>query len=109
MAYDEGLAARIRAHLADTSEVEEKKMFGGLAFMVGGHMCVGVIGDELCARVGKPDYEALSEEPGARAMDFTGRPMRGWLLVGAEGIGPDTSLREWVLHCLRFNQTLPLR
>ena len=87
MAYDEQLAQRIRDLLDAQPDVAEHKMFGGIAFMVGGNMCCGVIGEELIVRLDPPQGETLAlSEPGARPMDFTGRPMRGWLYVAAEAI-----------------------
>lgn len=107
MAYDEGLAQRARERLAGVSPVREMQMFGGLAFLVDGNMCVGVIGDELIARVGVDAVESAMVRPGARAMDFTGRPMKGWVVVGADGTDEDGSLVTWVDEALRFVRTLP--
>ncbi len=105
MAYDEVLAARIRDELTPVPDVTEKKMFGGLAFLVAGNMAVGVIGDELCVRTGTDDFETLLEEPGTRIFDFSGRPMRGWLMVGGPGLeeGP---LAGWVERGLAFVRSL---
>ena len=107
MAYSTTLAARIRARMADRDGVVEKKMFGGIAFLLHGNMCVGVVGDDLCARVGKGAYADLSEEPGARPMDFTGRPMKGWLFIDAGVVADDAVLLTWIERCERFVQTLP--
>jgi TfoX/Sxy family transcriptional regulator of competence genes len=96
MAYDEGLAQRLRDALADERGVTEKKMFGGLCLLVHGKMCAGVIGDELMARVGADGYAAALKRPGARPMDFTGKPLKGFVYVGAEGIESERSLEEWV-------------
>ena len=96
MAYDERLAARIRRLLADRSDVEEKKMFGGLAFMVRGHMCCGLVGSDLMIRVDPDSCEGLLREPHARPMDFTGRPMRGFLYIGGAGLSSAAALRRWV-------------
>ena len=102
MAYDEALATRVRGALARQEEVVERKMFGGLALMVNGHMCCGVVGDDLMVRVGPEAYdEALTQEH-AREMDFTGRPLRGMVYVGREGIAGDEDLRRWVQRGLRF-------
>lgn len=106
MAYSAALAARIRARMSDLDGISEKKMFGGIAFLIGGKMCVGVVGDDLCARVGKADFGVLSEEPGARPMDFTGRPMKGWLFVGADVLDDDDALGTWIDRCHRFVTTL---
>lgn len=96
MAYSELLAERIRDHLADQRDLSEKKMFGGLAFMVAGNMAVGVSGESLMVRVGVDDYENALEEEGVAEFGKTGSPMRGWVLVSPESISSDVSLREWV-------------
>ena len=106
MAFDPGLAERLREQFAGRQALSEKRMFGGLAFMLRGHMCVGIVGDTLMARVGPADYEAALQEPAARAMDFTGRPMKGYVYVAPEGIAEDAELAAWVARCLRFNHTL---
>jgi TfoX N-terminal domain len=107
VAYDEGLSQRIREILEDTIAFTEKKMFGGLAFMVCGNMCVGVLGDSLMARIGKERYSELLSRKSVREMDFTGKPMPGYVFVGPEGIADDRALRDWVDLCLQFNRTLP--
>jgi len=107
MAYDEGLAQRIREALDDRSNVDEKKMFGGLAFLLAGNMCVGVVGDDLMVRVGPQAYDAALQEPHARKMDFTGRPMRGLLFVAAEGLESDAALLRWLERGIRFAASLP--
>lgn len=112
MAYDEGLAERIR-DLFDRGVVEvgteltERKMFGGLAFMLGGNMACGVIGDELMVRVGPDAWEAAVAEPHAREMDFTGKPMRGMVYVGLDGIAEDDDLAGWVGRGIAFAASLP--
>ena len=105
MAYDERLADRVRDVLAER-EVREQKMFGGLAFMVCGHMCVGLLGDELMVRVGPEAYADALRRPGAREMDFTGRPMRGLVMVGPDALG-GRALRTWVQRGLDYVDTLP--
>ena len=107
MAYDEGLAERVRAALNRRAGVTERKMFGGLAFMLHGHMFVGILGETLMARVGPERYEAALREPHVRAMDFTGRPMRGYVYVAPEGIDGDDELARWVEACAGFVGTLP--
>src|SRR5262245_33109060 len=96
MPYDEGLAQRIREALADKSDFSEKRMFGGLAFLLRGKMCVGIVGDELMVRVGPAAYSKLVREPHARQMDFTGRPMKGFVFVAVEGFESDAELRRWI-------------
>jgi TfoX/Sxy family transcriptional regulator of competence genes len=100
MAYDEGLAERIRALLAERRDVVEKRMFGGLAFMVGGHMAVGIVKDDLMVRVGKKKYAELVREPHARPMTFTGRPATGAVFVAPAGVENDADLERWVGHGL---------
>jgi TfoX/Sxy family transcriptional regulator of competence genes len=107
MAYDETLADRIRAVLADRGDVREQKMFGGIAFMAGGHMCVGVIGEDLMVRLGEDGADAALDEPHTRPMDFTGRPMRNMVYVARAGTRDDAALRAWVDRALAFVATLP--
>ncbi|WP_369959963.1 TfoX/Sxy family protein [Pseudomonas benzenivorans] len=92
MAYDEGLAERLREALQGQADITERKMFGGMAFMVRGHMCVGILGDVLMARVGPGAYEQALALPHVRPMDFTGRPMRGYVFVDPPGIAEDADL-----------------
>jgi TfoX/Sxy family transcriptional regulator of competence genes len=107
MAFDAGLAERIRGILDERHDVSEKRMFGGLAFMVRGHMAVGIVKDELMVRVGPEGYPALVREPHARAMDFTGRPMKGLLFVEAAGFEEDRALERWVGRGLSYAESLP--
>ena len=95
MASDETLAARVRRLLSDRNDVIERAMFGGLTFIVAGHMCCGVNNNELIVRLHPDDVAAALARPHARPMDFTGRPLRGFVTVGSEGLnGP--ALRRWV-------------
>ncbi len=107
MAYDEKLAERVRELLKRRRGIGEKKMFGGLAFLVNGHMACGIIGDELMVRVGPEAYDAALKKPGARAMDFTGRPMKGMVYVGPRGIRPAPSLEAWLEQGLSYARSLP--
>lgn len=100
MPYDEGLAQRIREILSDRADAEEKKMFGGLCFMVNGHMCCGIVGDRLMARVKKENYERYLSEEHASEMDFTGRSMKGMIYVSPDGLESDEELSKWVTRCL---------
>lgn len=109
MAYDEGLAERLRLALSSRDDVAEKRMFGGVAFMVRGHMTVGVVKEDLCARVGPDAFEAALALPGARPMDFTGRPMKGWLFVDADGVDDDDALEGWIARTLAFTTSLPAK
>ena len=107
MAYDEKLAGRIRAIFAGKTNTSEKKMFGGIAFMLSGNMCCGVINDLLMARVGPAGYEECLKLPHARPMDFTGKPMKGYVYVEPGGYKSDEQLKEWVDRCADFVSTLP--
>lgn len=109
MAYDEGLAERIRGVLADEAGVTEKKMFGGLCLLVRGNMCCGIVDETLMARVGPGQYEACLRLPYAREMDFTGKPLKGMIYVDPEGIGEDEELEAWIDRCLAFMKTLPAK
>ena len=107
MACDEKLVERIRASLADESDVVEKKMFGGLAFMLRGNMACGVTGDDLMLRVGKEHHEEALALPHAREMDFTGKPMRGFIFVAAEVCKTAKSLGQCLVLAREYAQTLP--
>lgn len=109
MAYDEGLAQRIREQLQEHTDVDEKKMFGGLCFMVSGHMCCGIVGSNLMARVGPEHYPNSLKKEYAREMDFTGKPMKGMVYVAPEGIRTDAELQQWLAPCLYFIASLPKR
>ncbi len=107
MSYDEGLAQRIREQLGGESRLAEKRMFGGLSFLEHGNMVVGVIGDELIARVGEGGTDAALQRPGARLFDFSGRPMRGWITVGGSALNEDDALAAWIADARAFVATLP--
>ena len=109
MAFDETLAARLRPLLAGTDGLVEKKMFGGLAFLVHGNMSVGVHGSELIVRIDPSETEEALEEPGTRVFDMTGRPMKGWLLVSAESLRRKKTLTMWVKRGVSFAQSLPVK
>lgn len=101
MAHDEALADRLRDLLADRVGIEERRMFGGLAFLLDGALCAGVLGEELVARVAAEETAAVLELPHVRPFDFTGRPMRGFVFVAAEGCAMDGDLAAWVERGLR--------
>ena len=107
MAYDEGLAQRIRDLLHDHQNVEEKKMFGGLCFMISGHMAFGIIKNELMARVGPEQYEISLSKAHAKEMDFTGKASKGMVYVASEGLTKDQDLKSWMETCLTFISSLP--
>lgn len=107
MAHDEGLAVRLTDAYAHIAGALEKKMFGGLAIMVNGHMSCGVNKDKLMVRVGPEQYEELLKLPHAQEMDFTGKPLRGFIYVSPEGIESDEELNWWVQRSLDFVLSLP--
>ena len=107
MVFDEDLAARTRAALGDVRGVTEIRMFGGLCFTVHGNMAVGVTGDDLMVRLAPDDGEAALAQPGVRPMDFTGKPMKGFVYVGPEGLRTERMLIGWVSRGVAFAATLP--
>lgn len=109
MTFDAGLAQRIREVLQDRGDVVEKRMFGGLAFMLGGHMAVGVSGSSLLARVGPVHHANALATAHVRPMDFTGKPMKGYVFVDPEGLADDADLATWIRVCSDFVATLPPR
>ncbi|MDZ7577553.1 MAG: TfoX/Sxy family protein [Candidatus Nanopelagicales bacterium] len=109
MAYDQGLADRVLAEMDDEPDVMTRKMFGGLCVMWRGNMLGGVIGDDLALRVGADAYDDLVNRPGARPMDFTGRPMKGMLMVSPSVLGDEKALAEWIGKAKDFVGTLPAK
>lgn len=107
MAYDETLASRVREILTSLGGFSEKKMFGGLCFMVRGNMCCGVLKDDLVLRLKPERTLELLNRPHTRPMDFTGRPMKGFLFIGGGGLRTNRQLRDWVSMSLSFAQDLP--
>jgi hypothetical protein len=107
MAYDEKLAERVRAALGEPPGLVEKKMFGGIGYMVMGNMACGVNQDDLIVRVGSEAYEEALAEPHTEEFDMTGRPMRGWVVVLPEGVSSDREMAAWVQRGLAFALTLP--
>lgn len=108
MAYDEELAERIRRHLGADPGISEKRMFGGLAFLLHGNMAVGVSGGGgLMVRVGPEGTDAALARPGARLFDMTGRPMRGWIVVDPSALADDQVLGEWIDEGYGFAAELP--
>lgn len=104
MAYDELLADRLRNILKDKKVPNaEKKMMGGLCFMVDDKMCVGIVKDTLMARIDPDVYEEALTKKGSKQMDFTGRPMKGFVFVEPEGIDMEDDLEYWVQLCLDYN------
>jgi len=107
MSFDQGLAQRIRERLDEQAGLSEKQMFGGLAFLVNGNMAVGVVKGELMVRVGPEAHAAALREPHARPMDFTKRPMTGFVFVSEEGCEDDEELARWIERGVRCAAALP--
>jgi TfoX/Sxy family transcriptional regulator of competence genes len=106
MAYDETLADRIRRAVRPRADVTEKKMFGGLAFLLDGRMFCGILKDDLMVRVGPERYKAALAEAHVRPMDFTGRPMNGYVFVGPDGSRTEKAIKKWVDEGAAFVATL---
>ena len=104
MAYNEQLANRIREQLQDLDGVTEKEMMGGLSFLVNDKMCVGIIKDEMMCRIDPVLQEEVLEKDGCREMDFTGKPMRGWVMIDDSGMKTIQELRYWIELALAYNQ-----
>jgi TfoX/Sxy family transcriptional regulator of competence genes len=109
MAYDEQLAERVRAAVAGRDDINEKPMFGGLCLLAHGNMFAGVQADTLMVRVGPQRHDEALGRPHVRIMDFSGRPMRGYVYVDPEGFSSDGQLREWLELSLEFVDTLPAK
>jgi TfoX/Sxy family transcriptional regulator of competence genes len=107
MAFSESLAARIRDLVGRAAGIEEKRLFGGVGFLLHGNMLLGVWKESLIVRVGTAAYEDALLEPHVREFDVTGRPMKGWVFVDPEGIEEDESLAEWARRATAFVETLP--
>jgi hypothetical protein len=109
MAYNEELAARVRQHLVPMGMVEERRMFGGLTFMLDGHMCCGIVGDRLMLRLSSESAAQVLKKSNTAPMDFTGKPMPGFVLVGPGGLESDAQLGGWIGLAREFVASLPSR
>jgi hypothetical protein len=109
MAFSESLASRIRDALANRRNVEERKMFGCLCFLLNRNALTGVWKDRLIARLGPDEGEAALREPHVRAFDITGRPMRNWVAVEPKGVEDDDQLKDWIERAMKFAKTLPAK
>jgi TfoX/Sxy family transcriptional regulator of competence genes len=109
MAFDEKLAARIRSHLGNRTSLAEKKMFGGVAFLLKGNMCCGVHRDALIVRLDPAETEQALGEPHTRVFDLTGRPMKGWILVEPQGLATNAQLGRWVDRASKYSGSLPAK
>jgi TfoX/Sxy family transcriptional regulator of competence genes len=106
MAYDHDIADEIRTAITPHPGLSEREMFGGIAFMINGHMAVGVSGDELMVRVGKDAHDEAVSCPGARTFDMAARPMRGWIAVAGDGFSTEEDLASWVNWGVGYAETL---
>ena len=109
MAYNEALAERIRKRMEKRKGFSERKMFGGICFMINGNMACGIVGDDLMVRVGLRDYLKLLKKSYARPMDFTGRPLRGFVYVSAKGCDRQASLNKWIEIGTDYARSLPTK
>lgn len=107
MAFNEQLADRVRGVLDTRRGVSEKRMFGGLSFLLRGHTCCGIVGDELMVRVGPDNYARALARRHAREMDFTGRPLTGYVYIAREGLRTRQAIRSWVELGVTFARSLP--
>jgi TfoX/Sxy family transcriptional regulator of competence genes len=107
MAYDTNLASRIRDSLKNRSDIVEKQMFGGVAYLVNGNMAVGIVKDDLMVRVGAGAHDDALSKPHTRPMDFAGRPMKGMVYVAPAGVESASALNEWVRRGVDHALTLP--
>jgi TfoX/Sxy family transcriptional regulator of competence genes len=104
MAYDTKLAERIRESLSSLKRIDEKKMMGGLSFLYNGKMCVGIIKDEMMCRIDPEIHEAAIEKKGCRTMDFTKKPMKGWVMIDQNGMKNKKDFDYWIGLALEFNK-----
>jgi hypothetical protein len=109
MAFDEILATRIRASLGLIPGLVEKKMFGGIGFLLHGNMACGVHKDDLIVRVGPDNYQQALSLPNTRPFDMTGKPMSGWIMVEPKGCKTDVQLNTWIASGLYFARSLPIK
>lgn len=109
MPYNQELAARVAANMPEVPGLSEKKMFGGVGYLVDGNMCIGTHRESIMVRVGLAAYEECLDQPGARVMDFTGRVMKGWITVPVDALDDDAAIQDWIRRSLDFVTTLPAK
>ena len=109
MAYDEKLAGRVRKLLAKRKAIAEKKMFGGVAFLLNGNMCCGIHGEEMIVRLKPEETDQALARPHTRIFDMTGRPMKGWILVKPAGVAGEDTLAKWVSVGVSYAASLPAK
>ncbi len=109
MAFDPTLAERIRARLQRQPGLSEKKMFGGIGFLLNGNMCCGVLGKEMIVRLDPDEAEKALQKANTRIFDFSGRPMRGWVFVHQKAVTADATLNSWVNMAVKYVKSLPAK
>jgi|SRR5690242_11543588 TfoX/Sxy family transcriptional regulator of competence genes len=109
MAFDEQLAERIRTYLGKRSGLAERRMFGGIGFLLNGNMCCGVHREALIVRLDPAETDRALAEPHTRVFDMSGRPMKGWLLVDAEGLATTKQLGKWIERAAKYAESLPAK
>jgi hypothetical protein len=107
MSYDQALAGRVRKALGSTKGIAEKQMFGGICFLLRGRMCCGIVKDRLVVRVGLDEYDRILARSDVRPMDFTGKPLRGFVYVVPQGVRNSATLAAWVARGVRYVESLP--
>lgn len=107
MAYNQDLAARIRHQLEEITTCQEKKMFGGIGYIINGNMACGILDERLIVRVGLDNYATSLSHPHTHPFDVYNKPMAGWIMVDPGGISNDTELKEWIRQGVEFANTLP--
>ena len=107
MAYDEGLAQRVREMIEERDGFNDKKMFGGICWLFHGNMAGGIINEDIIIRVGPGRYDAALQQPDTRVFDITGRVMKGWVMVSGNGLKSDATLAEWIQTGVDFALSLP--
>ncbi len=107
MAYDEGLAQRVKNVLVEKPEMAEKKMFGGVCYLINGNMACGILNQDLIVRVGPEKYDAFLDLPHVREFDITGKVMRGWVMVSSQGHASPQDLSRWIQEGLNYALRLP--
>ncbi len=109
MSFDDHLADRTRHHLAKQKGLIEKKMFGGIGFLLNGNMCCGVLGDELIVRLNPEKADEVLAQKHTRIFDFSGRPMKGWIFVDPKGLAKESDLQTWLEIALEYAKNLPVK
>jgi TfoX/Sxy family transcriptional regulator of competence genes len=109
MPFDDILANRIQRILERVEGLSEKKMFGGICFLINGHMALGLVNEDLMIRVERDSHEKLLSQPHVRKMNFTGKPLKGLLYIGAKGTASDKDLKKWISKGVEFAMSLPAK